>query len=1801
LKNYLARFFLVVLSWIACQQLHAQSVIQIEKRANQALAEKKFALAKVDFQTLVSREPESPTYNLNYAICLYNSDERNASKRYFEFALKYASTLCNAYFYLGKLNHLGYDFERAMVYYNQYLTCQKSDELNVKSEINFCVNGKELLKNPKKLKVLTSTNLPLASMLSKIDTESLGIGGGFFTDALLQTKQDKKKSYTPQLYFKRGNTFKVFSSYGEGQEFIGLYLQKRVTSDAWGKPTLIPIPQSGNWDLLYPYYHEASGYLYFSSNGFNSMGGKDFFRVKFNIETLECGSVENLGFPFSSSDDDLIFIPLNNDFSKSAFTSMRTTAPGKVSFFEAQFIPDLDPLVLIQGKLKDEVNQKNTQVTILVKDVNSGVEFGPFVSDQNGEYSLVLPGSGTYEFSATVNGSDQVFKNTQVIPSQAVNQVFTQDVNYSMKASQELAEFTYAFDQPINTDLLSLKHRALASMDQNLNSVKVQPNSTLTAKDNGSTKPSVPVEITEVFSQFGLTSDNLLENAKVLSDTLLAISDFGNVRSDQIELLQTLIQQNKAEQANLQSNNQSINLLLKEENDPIARKVLLDYQRELLDSLLNLENEVLVKNDFLDQLNSEKKDWEQQGLELKSNELSTKIAEALIKKDSVALLKLIADAKNDTERLLLITGNSKAEPNPLKELELMQSKLQSERSTLVKDFSSTQEQLQALKVDLQKAKKKDQEVIQGEINRLETRAKNLQLLIESKDEEILSHERTMQMALEKSLLEARLGLSMKENQKDIPYTESTIALNDQIRVNKNNQQSLVQLQASNKNSDPVRGLQAELKVLKLRMDAASQEQKARMAEDFQNLEAKIENLKSDAVSTNGGSSNNIAGQSSVTDNSTNLTQNSDNRGSNEGQENRTVENNSGQTNGTVNPDNRGTNEGQENRTAENNSGQTNGTVNPDNRGTNEGQENRTAENNSGQTNGTVIPDNRGTNEVQENRTLENNSGQTNGTVNPDNRGTNEVQENRTAENNSGQTNGTVNPDNRGTNEGQEIRTAENNSGQTNGTVIPDNRGTNEVQENRTAENNSGQTNGTVIPNNRGTNEVQENRTAENNSGQTNGTVNPDNRGTNEVQENRTAENNSGQTNGTVNPDNRGTNEGQVIRTAENNSGQTNGTVNPDNRGTNEGQEIRTAENRAEQTDGREKRNETVQKEEQLREVSQQVDQVLSVLEAETNTANSLEEQNNLDRIKSQLVQLNQTIELRQTMGESLYDKSFGVETLNRMIEETNQAIVSSGSGISSKVRPIQPLPSLDKSASSKTSDLLVFTKSTKPLTSQELETLSSQADYDQYLTLRKSISAQRRAKDSLALELQKTQILLYQNAKLDGVSSEFIERMRSIAEGMESLDQAIQRDFMELNTLSNNDQFANLVDQGILPAVNTNASSKKNYLQPIDVDFSLNANAKVQNNTYPILTQMPKGLFYRVQVGVFRNPVPDYFYREFTPVTGESLNNGLTAYLTGFFEGLNSARSVRDQIRGLGYKDAFIVAYCDGQRITNAQAAAYEKSGACSKRIKEDLLNEAFAILKETNQISQTPASKPKEVYFTVQVASLGSLDKGKLQGVPELMYTISPSGKYKYSSGKFDDLAIANARKKELRKQGYGDAYVVAYRDGIAVSYDEARIALSYMKETIAPTSPKNQDLAGVTYLPPPVKKYSLQKVESQIKRESIGKYNAMRSFVADSDNKVISCPVSFESISPFEWIYYADFAFDEVQNEYRVVVLSGNQSSSSVSIMHNVALHSNIPFEVKKKDNDGTELLFFTKNEEEIERLRNVANRLNLSLNVN
>ncbi len=77
----------------------------------------------------------------------------------------------------------------------------------------------------------------------------------------------------------------------------------------------------------------------------------------------------------------------------------------------------------------------------------------------------------------------------------------------------------------------------------------------------------------------------------------------------------------------------------------------------------------------------------------------------------------------------------------------------------------------------------------------------------------------------------------------------------------------------------------------------------------------------------------------------------------------------------------------------------------------------------------------------------------------------------------------------------------------------------------------------------------------------------------------------------------------------------------------------------------------------------------------------------------------------------------------------------------------------------------------------------------------------------------------------------------------------------------------------------------------------------------------PSGLIYVIQVGAFRKPIPVNFYENFAPVVKEYKSEGVYRYTVGFFPKYNSALIALKQVKGLGYKDAFIVALQDGKRI----------------------------------------------------------------------------------------------------------------------------------------------------------------------------------------------------------------------------------------------------------------------------------------------
>jgi hypothetical protein len=100
-----------------------------------------------------------------------------------------------------------------------------------------------------------------------------------------------------------------------------------------------------------------------------------------------------------------------------------------------------------------------------------------------------------------------------------------------------------------------------------------------------------------------------------------------------------------------------------------------------------------------------------------------------------------------------------------------------------------------------------------------------------------------------------------------------------------------------------------------------------------------------------------------------------------------------------------------------------------------------------------------------------------------------------------------------------------------------------------------------------------------------------------------------------------------------------------------------------------------------------------------------------------------------------------------------------------------------------------------------------------------------------------------------------------------------------------------------------------------------------KNNPIPINTQQPSGIIFKVQIGAFRNPIPQDLFKGFDPISGETSSTGITRYTAGYFKNFEAANSAKREINVIGYKDAFVVAFCNGKRISIPEATAMIRDG----------------------------------------------------------------------------------------------------------------------------------------------------------------------------------------------------------------------------------------------------------------------------------
>ncbi len=292
-------------------------------------------------------------------------------------------------------------------------------------------------------------------------------------------------------------------------------------------------------------------------------------------------------------------------------------------------------------------------------------------------------------------------------------------------------------------------------------------------------------------------------------------------------------------------------------------------------------------------------------------------------------------------------------------------------------------------------------------------------------------------------------------------------------------------------------------------------------------------------------------------------------------------------------------------------------------------------------------------------------------------------------------------------------------------------------------------------------------------------------------------------------------------------------------------------------------------------------------------------------------------------------------------------------------------------------------------------------------------------------------------------------------------------------------------------ADNSNNNTSKN------TDFTIhNKGSEVEKSMIPIGNENRSGLVYRVQVGAFSNPIPTTMYSEFDPVSGEVISGtNITRYMAGYFSTSNDAYNAQSKIRGFGYSDAFVVAYCNGERISSiGEAKRRQSEGTCVANgetvFKSDgtieqidangtshtstvgnnqnsSVNQAGNEVKTSNQTQQNgstnanteskvnnaPGSnndhKPIEtmegLFFTVQIGVyIKYVDESELHGMKEVINLKLPDGQVRYSSGVFSSLDEAKPRRTLALNNGVRGAFITAYYKGERISIYEAKSLLA-------------------------------------------------------------------------------------------------------------------------------------------------------------
>lgn len=226
----------------------------------------------------------------------------------------------------------GYRFREAAELYRELLgtVTDSLAGMQIEQNILMCENGMNFLRYASKPSVSASRNVPVKDFYLWCPE----LDGGW--SAIPNPLVDQSDHPYANATFYPADPERIVYSMPDENGNWDIYETRRISDTLWSEPLPAGLDINTQNNEIFPIISSDGQKLWFSSDGLPGLGGYDLFVSEWNESEKRWGTPENLGFPYSSTADDILYMD-TPDSRWSVLASTRDASEGTVNIYALEF------------------------------------------------------------------------------------------------------------------------------------------------------------------------------------------------------------------------------------------------------------------------------------------------------------------------------------------------------------------------------------------------------------------------------------------------------------------------------------------------------------------------------------------------------------------------------------------------------------------------------------------------------------------------------------------------------------------------------------------------------------------------------------------------------------------------------------------------------------------------------------------------------------------------------------------------------------------------------------------------------------------------------------------------------------------------------------------------------------------------------------------------------------------------------------------------------------------------------------------------------------------------------------------------------------------------------------------------------------------------------------------------------------------------------------------------------------------------------------------------------------------------